>query len=590
MEAGKAITSDGVSPPGGRGWSRTFGILNPLRAVWWLFTNVRFAIVLLAVLVAVSLVGVVLPQAPANVRGDAIAEADWLRVQEGRYGFLTDSMDRAGLFDVFHARWFAVLMSITVASTGAYVLSRAPGIWAAVTRPRKRVPDRYFDVARNRVHATSGIDPLELESRLRRARYRVETFPEPGVTYVFADRFQWAQLGTLLTHIAVIVFILSAVVSRVDAFSSPLFLAEGSTLPVFSAADRREMQLELLDAKAAFAPDGRPLDYRSRFAVYERGEVVKTCESTVNSPCAYNGYHFYQSAYFGFGAAVQVRDTATGNAVYLETLGLSDAWPSPRVQVRDAQGTLLFDGALVLTNNLEADGVVYSGTIVELAGGRVLTVGLRAPSGGGEPELAVFEPSGSAGLAHLILREGATGESGGLTVSYLRAGTVPAALVPDFPIPASANEGATGSAFLQMSNVVYGTGTVSEGTSVETPAAGGPPQLTIVGLGPEAMKLEPGEHAVAGGLEYTFLGQREFSGITVKRDRSDYFVWIGASLIVIGLMITFWVPRRRFWAKITAADTWFAGQAASHADYTRELRRMAREAGASIPERTDDDD
>jgi hypothetical protein len=38
-----------------RGWSRSFGLLNPLRAVWWLFTNVRFAVVLLAVLCAVRL-------------------------------------------------------------------------------------------------------------------------------------------------------------------------------------------------------------------------------------------------------------------------------------------------------------------------------------------------------------------------------------------------------------------------------------------------------------------------------------------------------------------------------------------------------
>lgn len=589
MEAGKALSTD---PPRQKdhGWSRTFGDRNPLRVVWRLFTNVRFAIVLLAALVIVSLLGVVLPQLPSNVRGDAVAEADWLRAQEGRYGFVTDAMDKAGLFGIFQARWFAVLMAITVASTGAYVLSRAPGIWAAITRPRKRVPDRYFDVARHRVHATSGIDPLALEGRLRRARYRVETFSEPGVTYVFADRFQWAQLGTLLTHIAVIVFILSAVVSRVDAFSSKLFLAEGATEPVFSAADTRQMQVELLDAKAAFTPDGRPLDYRSQFAVYEHGEAVKTCESTVNSPCTYDGYHFYQSAYFGFGAAVQVRDTVTGNAVYLETLALSDTWPSPRITIRDSAGQILFDGALVLTDNLEAEGVAYSGALVPLPDGRTLTAGLRTPAGGGEVELAVFELSGREGAARLFVREGETGEAGGLVVSYLKAGMAPAVLVRDFPLPASAGQGATGSAFLQMSNVVFGTGTTSEGTGAGAPAAGGPPRLTIAGLGPQALTLEPGKSATVEGLEYTFLGQREFSGVTVKRDRSDYVVWIGAVLIVIGLMITFWVPRRRFWAKITATDTWFAGQAASHADYKRELMRMALEAGASIPERTDDDD
>ena len=91
-----------------------------------------------------------------------------------------------------------------------------------------------------------------------------------------------------------------------------------------------------------------------------------------------------------------------------------------------------------------------------------------------------------------------------------------------------------------------------------------------------------------GGYEYSFLGQREFAGITVKRDRSDYLVWAGAALILAGLMATFWVPRRRFWAKITATRTVMAGQAPAHARYTRELKRLACRAG-SAPETLKDE-
>src|SRR3989442_6107539 len=101
MERGEAIRVPVPSAP--RGWSRTWGLLNPLRAVWWLFTNVRFAIVLLAIVSVAALLGVVIPQVPLNVRGDVVAEADWLQLQHGRFGFMTDPMDRVGLFDVFHA-------------------------------------------------------------------------------------------------------------------------------------------------------------------------------------------------------------------------------------------------------------------------------------------------------------------------------------------------------------------------------------------------------------------------------------------------------------------------------------------------------
>src|SRR3990170_4087142 len=58
-------------------------------ATWRLFTNVRWAIGIITFLALAGLMGVVVPQAPAAVRGDAAAEGRWLDVQEGRFGFLT---------------------------------------------------------------------------------------------------------------------------------------------------------------------------------------------------------------------------------------------------------------------------------------------------------------------------------------------------------------------------------------------------------------------------------------------------------------------------------------------------------------------
>ena len=335
MESGSTL-----SGPASRGWSRSFGLLNPLRAAWWLLTNVRFAIVLLVVLCALSLLGVVLPQMPLNVRGDVVAESDWLDVQEGRFGFLTPALDRAQLFDVFHARWFAVLLALTSISTAAYVLSRVAGVWRAITQPRKRVPDRYFEMAPNRVEVVGALDADRLTTVLQRSRYRVERVDEAGATYLFADRFAWAQLGSLLTHVAIIVFILAAVVSKTYAFESPLFLSEGATLPVFPVRDADQIQVELRNAEGDFAVDGQPLDYRADLTLYRRGEEVKQCSSTVNTPCAYDGYKFYQSAYFGFGAGLEVRDLATGNVIYRETLVLSDVMRSPHVTIRGAGGAV----------------------------------------------------------------------------------------------------------------------------------------------------------------------------------------------------------------------------------------------------------
>jgi cytochrome c biogenesis protein len=589
MEGGEVLRGQTRSHPVARGWSRTFGLLNPLRAVWWLFTNVRFALVLLAVLCIVSMLGVVLPQKPLAVRADILAEASWLDVQEGRFGPLTEPLDRSQLFDVFHARWFGILLTVTTVSTVAYVISRFPGVWRTVTRPRKRVPERYFEMAPNRLELTGELDAGRLVDALRSSRYRIERFDESGATYLFADRFAWAQFGSLLTHAAIVVFILSAVVSRADSFSSPLFLAEGSTLPVFPVRDANQMQVELRDAQAAFAPDGQPLDYRSELLIYRRGQEVKRCESTVNTQCSYGGYRFYQSAYFGFGAEVEVRDMGSGNVIYRETLALSDTARSPHLVVRDRAGTLLLDDSLVLTDELAADDFTYRGTLVSLPDGRVLAVGLQQATGGDE-RLTILEPGEGDGVVQLSLAEGESAESGGLLVEYRETSEIPSAVIADLPVPAGGAGARAAEVSLQMTNVVYGTDETSEGKSIEAAPPGGQPKLTLSGVKPQAVTLRSGESVELDGYRYTFAGQREFAGITVHRDRSYYLVWVGAVVTLVGLIATFWVPRRRLWARITATRTSLAGQAPGHARYTRELRRLARHAGADAAERTSNDD
>ena len=583
MEAGDALTREAAKHP--EGWTRKVSPLSPLKAVWWLFTNLRFATILLVVLSVLSLVGVLIPQIPSAMRGDAGLEAVWLQAKEDDFGFLTQPMDRLELFDMFHAGWFAVLMGVTVASTGAYVISRVPGVWTSITHPRKRVPDTYFDLAPVRVQTGRGVDVAAFEGLLRRRFYRVERTEENGTTYLFGDRFQWGQAGTLLTHAAVIIFILSAVVSRMDSFEADLFMAEGETQPLFPVRNPNQLQVELVDSYGEFAPSGQPLDYRSDLAIYANGELVKTCSSTVNSPCGYGEYQFFQSAWFGFGAGLQVRDTSTGNVVYKETLALSDQSPAPRVIIRDAAGSVLLDETLILTEELDTGDVRYAGTLVTLPDNRILSIGLR--EAGGEQQLLVIQPGDTGVGIELALNSGEIAESGGLSVQYVETAQVPSALVSELPLPQGASAAVSGGARLQMTGVAYGTADVSEGDGDAGPVVG-ETALTVTGLRAQPLRLTPGESETIGQYEYTFLGQREFSGIQAKRDRSDYLVWIGAGLIVLGVMITFWVPRRRLWAKISSSGTALAGQAPGHADYAGELAELAAKAGADSPPREEE--
>ena len=85
------------------------------------------------------------------------------------------------------------------------------------------------------------------------------------------------------------------------------------------------MQVYVEDAVGRFDDVGFPLDFRTSLVVYRNGEEVARGVTTVNDPLHYGGYRFHQSAYFPDGAALQVRDVATGRVVYDEVLALTSS-------------------------------------------------------------------------------------------------------------------------------------------------------------------------------------------------------------------------------------------------------------------------
>ena len=75
----------------------------------WIYrqlTSMRVALVLLFVLALLTLAGTLLVQAPAAVKGDPRAYADWLDSVRPKYGGWTGILDTFGLFSVFSSIWF----------------------------------------------------------------------------------------------------------------------------------------------------------------------------------------------------------------------------------------------------------------------------------------------------------------------------------------------------------------------------------------------------------------------------------------------------------------------------------------------------
>jgi cytochrome c biogenesis protein len=80
---------------------------------------------------------------------------------------------------------------------------------------------------------------------------------------------------------------------------------------------------------------------------------------------------------------------------------------------------------------------------------------------------------------------------------------------------------------------------IFQGTNTEVPLA-----IEVV---------DPGRPLTVAGLELTFVRERQFTGLIVARDPGGPLVWLGALLLVFGVMLVFFFPARRIWARISSA-------------------------------------
>ncbi len=117
------------------------------------------------------------------------------------------------------------------------------------------------------------------------------------------------------------------------------------------------------------------------------------------------------------------------------------------------------------------------------------------------------------------------------------------------------------------------------GSTNESSAGGqvGRPSRMILGLGGTAgrIELDEGQEIVQSGMRYQFAGPREFTGLNVRRDPGGIAFWVGIGLGIVGMTTTFFMPRRRIWARVTADQVQLAGQAGHGIDMTSELQHLA---------------
>ncbi len=295
---------------------------NPLETaidrVWRFFCSVRAAVIEIAILAVLVLIG--------TLRGSAAPRwiADGIPVTEG-------IVDRWYSWDVFHSIPFMLILAILTIAITVCTMNRAPGIWRTINEPTITTTRGFIRNAEVSATATLG-EPVDravddYTATLKKKRYRVLSEQHGDTTHVYADKNRWAKLATFPFHLALILILVGGIVGARYGFRDNEFvIPEGSVRDVGHGTG---LSVKLAQFNDSYREDGTAASFRSDLILYKNGDEVKRESITVNNPMTYGSTTLYQTSY---GQAAQFRITdSEGRVLYDDSieLGLYRASANP---------------------------------------------------------------------------------------------------------------------------------------------------------------------------------------------------------------------------------------------------------------------
>lgn len=119
---------------------------------------------------------------------------------------------------------------------------------------------------------------------------------------------------------------------------------------------------------------------------------------------------------------------------------------------------------------------------------------------------------------------------------------------------------------------------VMQGVSAAEPETGELRTLFLVTI-PMGMTTDP---QVTAGHAITWQGTGAWSGMVIRSDPGQPFIWVAFGLLIVGLALTFYFPRRRAWARIEGGNVHLAFLADRYVDKERELEQLREEVERAV--------
>lgn len=312
------------------------------RALFELMSSMRFAISLLSILAVASIVGTVLKQAEPY--------ANYI-IQFGPFWFQV--FEKLGLYDVYHAAWFLVILTFLVASTSVCIWRNTPNFLREMKSFREHVTEQSLNAFKHRHEAATALAPAVLAADAQRylegQGYKVKQLPREDGILLAARAGSWNRLGYFLAHTSIVMICVGGLMdgnlvfkvqqllgykkietrdipqSQVPAISrlspdNPSFrgsvqIPEGSSADVafLNVADGYLVQdlpftVALKKFRIEHYTTGQPKSFESDLEIFDRsGKKVREATIAVNHPLIHDGIAIYQASFADGGTRLTMR-------------------------------------------------------------------------------------------------------------------------------------------------------------------------------------------------------------------------------------------------------------------------------------------
>lgn len=312
------------------------------RSVFELLSSMRFAISLLSILAVASIVGTVLKQAePYN---------NYL-IQLGPFWF--EVYEKLGLYDVYHALWFLVILTFLVVSTSVCITRNAPNFAREMKSFREHVSEQSLNAFKHKHETATTHTPEALAMAAQRylegQGYKVRNLPREDGVLLAAKAGSWNRVGYFLAHSAIVLICIGGLMdgnlifkaqqllgykkietrdipqSQVPAISrltpsNPSFrgsvqIPEGSSADVafLNVADGYLVQelpftVGLKQFRIEHYSTGQPKSFESDVELFDHaGNKIRAATIEVNHPLIHDGIAIYQASFADGGTRLKLR-------------------------------------------------------------------------------------------------------------------------------------------------------------------------------------------------------------------------------------------------------------------------------------------